>query len=105
MPADFAYDYAIVRLTPRVERGETTRVWFDLTTSVSDAARPGESHVLEKREKQDQQTRDKKKRIRGEPDKNDRQDDEDGAAQDPGHFALSATGDGLIPPYRRSRFW
>ncbi|HET9314681.1 MAG TPA: DUF3037 domain-containing protein [Vicinamibacteria bacterium] len=26
MPADHAYDYAIVRLTPRVERGETINV-------------------------------------------------------------------------------
>ncbi len=26
MPAEFAYDYAIIRLTPRVERGETVNV-------------------------------------------------------------------------------
>jgi hypothetical protein len=26
VPADYAYDYAIVRLTPRVERGETLNV-------------------------------------------------------------------------------
>lgn len=26
MPADYAYDYAIVRLTPRVDRGETINV-------------------------------------------------------------------------------
>ena len=40
-----------------------------------------------------------------EPYDGDREGDEDGAAQDAGHFAPSATGDGLMPPYRRSRFW
>ncbi len=42
---------------------------------------------------------------RREPYGGDREGDEDGAAQDAGHFAPSATGDGLMPPYRRSRFW
>ena len=31
--------------------------------------------------------------------------DEDRAAENPRHLTPSATGDGLMPPYRRSRFW
>ena len=43
---------------------------------------------------------------RGVPDGRHGEHDEDRAADDPGdHLAPSATGDGLIPPYRRSRFW
>ncbi len=49
----------------------------------------------------------KKSSRRRQPDDGDGKSDERGAAQDAGHFAPSATGaagDGLIPPYRRSRF-
>ena len=42
---------------------------------------------------------------RRQPHHADGNDDENGAAQDAGHFAPAATGDGLMPPYRRSRFW
>ena len=45
---------------------------------------------------------------RREPDDRDGDDEENGAAEDASHLAPSATGptgDGLMPPYRRSRFW
>ena len=41
---------------------------------------------------------------RSKPDEPDGEGNEDRAADDPRHFTPSAIGDGLMPPYRRSRF-
>ena len=63
--------------------------------------------VLDEREQQQRFGDDEEEQRRREPDDGDGEGDEHGAAQDAGHFAPSATGaagDGLMPPYRRSRF-
>ena len=48
MPAEFTYDYAIIRVVPRVERGEQINVGVILScadTEYLDARKIGRAHV------------------------------------------------------------
>ena len=68
-------------------------------------ARGGELRQLDERADEQELGDGKEEDRRREPDDGDSEGQERGAAQDARHLAPSASGDGLIPPYRRSRFW